>query len=547
MKKISFGLLFFLNFSLNAQIEKFEKVDIIQQIEDVNKLILHINSNIISIKTYQEKLLLWAENPSESIQNIPTYKFKPFAHHNLFTYHSTTSVDIDFNYKSAATRLYKQSLLFNKYCQQLEKNSTSSSKTSVYNQKATTLKQIEKLSDEWVNLCYNFSLSASINFGKEILPSKLDLIKNLVAQSKNIIMAMRDNNPIQVRSYLSKFNTLVVELNKISRTELIKEGKFKISQDELENIIQTLVKQSYEIGAWTEQYLQTSLENKEITPIIFETVKAFNSLNNHKGTASLYNYLCSYSDLYLLKFTEEPLSFEARISQKIKEQAQPQTIKTPTTPLVVETKVEESEISKPIQKVEFDKNNIQTLEGAMPSNIVFLMDVSPSMKKDNKLSTLQSTILHYANLMRPEDRISLIAFSGKAKVLLKGGTRYELEEIRKVVNSLFSTGGTDIENGFIYAYEIAEQTFMKKGNNRVILATDGEFGMRGKVLDFIKEKAEKNNIYLSIFHFNTQNIPTEKARLENMVKLGRGNYQYITTGQQAIKALISEIKIKAIE
>lgn len=552
MKKTAFGvLLLLLNpsiFQAQTNNDKPDRQQIVKYTEEVNKLILHINSNIVALKSYQQKLNLWAENGNSSLADLPVFRFTPFAHHQVFEkINEADGKSIygnDFNYKSAAVKLYRQSLLFNQFCMQVEKLTPTSGKQAFYNQQVINLKQIDNLSDEWVELCYSFSLSASINFGKETLPYHLEIIKNLVAQSKNIIMAMRDNNPTQVKSYLTKFNGLVYDLTKMKVTDIHKVGKYTITEESLGKQIQSIIDQSYEIGAWTEQYLQTSLDEKETAPIIFETIKAFNGLNDVKGIAAIYNYINSYTPSPVLKFTEEPLQFEAIVSKKVKENIAVKTV----VELKPEVKMPEPEILKEpviVEKVpEFDKNNQNTLAGSLPANIVFLMDVSPSMKKDNKLATLQNTILHYANLMRPEDRISLIAFSGKAKVLLQGGTRNELNDIKTIVNALFSSGGTDIENGFIYAYELAKQTYMPKGNNRVILATDGEFGMRKKVYDFIEEKAEKDKIYLSVFHLNNVVIPSERARLEEMVKIGKGNYQFISSGQQAIKALISEIKIK---
>ena len=352
-KTITIFLFLILLVKLNAQVDKAtERPQINQYTQNVNLLILHINTNIVALRSYQEKLNTWAENSNATASVIPTFKFTPFTQHAVFEKINEQDAKMaygnDFNYKSAANKLYKQSLLFNQYCMQLEKSISTGTKQANYNQKTTILKQIENASNDWVNLCYNFSLSASINFGKENLPYQIDLIKSKVGQSKNIIMAMRDNNSTQLKSYLQKFNELVEDLKKIPSTEILKAGKFGIGEDVFKKHIENLLSQSYEIGAWAEQYLQTSLNDNEVEPVIYETIKAFNNLNNQKGTAATYNLLSTFSEYYMLQFTQEPLAFKLKTTKNIKEAISAQKIveKEPVKP--IETEIPSIETPKKV-------------------------------------------------------------------------------------------------------------------------------------------------------------------------------------------------------
>ena len=116
-------------------------------------------------------------------------------------------------------------------------------------------------------------------------------------------------------------------------------------------------------------------------------------------------------------------------------------------------------------------------EQAPRSNLVFLLDVSGSMNKADKLPLLQDAFSLLAENLTEKDRVSIVTYAGEDKVVLQGATGDETKKIKKAINNLEAGGGTNGSKGIETAYEIAEEYFIEGGNNRVILATDGDLNI----------------------------------------------------------------------
>jgi secreted protein with Ig-like and vWFA domain len=144
------------------------------------------------------------------------------------------------------------------------------------------------------------------------------------------------------------------------------------------------------------------------------------------------------------------------------------------------------------------------------------------------------------SMMRQEDEISVIVFSGKASVLLKPTSFKEEEKIKRVIDNLKSSGKTDANAGLKLAYKTADGNYKRGGNNRIILATDGEFPISEDVKALIRDSV-KEDIYLSIFDFGKSN--SSSKTLENLAALGKGNYEFISKENAELK-LIREAKGK---
>jgi Ca-activated chloride channel homolog len=184
--------------------------------------------------------------------------------------------------------------------------------------------------------------------------------------------------------------------------------------------------------------------------------------------------------------------------------------------------------------------NVMSMEGFATNNMVLLLDVSGSMNAPEKLPLLKKSVLLLLKMMREEDEVSIITFSGKAKVVLPPVSFKEEAKIKKEIERLSSEGKTDGNAGIQLAYEVADENYIRGGNNRIILATDGEFPVSEKIFDLVKDFAGQD-IFITVFNFGKT---TQSAKnLKQLSTLGKGNYEYVTRENVDTK-LIREAKAK---
>ena len=173
-----------------------------------------------------------------------------------------------------------------------------------------------------------------------------------------------------------------------------------------------------------------------------------------------------------------------------------------------------------------------------PSNLVFLIDVSGSMNEPNKLPLVKAAFRVLVRQLRPQDRVAIVVYAGNAGVVLPSTAGNEKERILHAIESLEAGGSTAGGEGIKLAYNIARQNFLKGGNNRVILATDGDFNVgissEGELLRLIEEE-RRDNISLSVLGFGTGNY--KDAKMEKLADRGNGNFSYIDGIQEARKVL----------
>ncbi len=211
-------------------------------------------------------------------------------------------------------------------------------------------------------------------------------------------------------------------------------------------------------------------------------------------------------------------------------------------PISIDTEVAQSPWNKAnkLLRIGVQAESISKYE-AVPSNIVFLVDVSGSMQSDYKLPLLKKTLKMMVDELRPEDRISIVTYSGRTDVILEGVRGNKKWKINRAIDSLRAGGSTAGSKGIRTAYDIARDNFIRRGNNRVILATDGDFnvGISNKkdLGDYIERKA-KSNIFLTVLGFGTGNY--KDAKMEELSNRGNGNYAYIDNISEAKKVLVDE-------
>ncbi|HEY8511611.1 MAG TPA: von Willebrand factor type A domain-containing protein [Cyclobacteriaceae bacterium] len=180
-------------------------------------------------------------------------------------------------------------------------------------------------------------------------------------------------------------------------------------------------------------------------------------------------------------------------------------------------------------------------ENLPPSNLVFLLDVSGSMNAPNKLPLLKASFKLLTNQLREKDRVAIVVYAGAAGVVLNSTPGSDKRTILDALERLEAGGSTAGGEGLRLAYRIAKENFKKGGNNRIILATDGDFNVgesSNAAMERLVEEKREEGVYLSVLGFGMGNY--KDSKMEILADKGNGNYAYIDNIQEAQKVLVSE-------
>ncbi|MCO6500996.1 MAG: von Willebrand factor type A domain-containing protein [Vicingus serpentipes] len=176
------------------------------------------------------------------------------------------------------------------------------------------------------------------------------------------------------------------------------------------------------------------------------------------------------------------------------------------------------------------------------SNLVFLLDVSGSMNSPNKLPLLKKSFGLLVNKLTEKDRVAIVVYAGAAGLVLESTPGNQKEKIMNALNQLSAGGSTAGGQGIKLAYKVALNNFIKEGNNRVILATDGDFNVGassdGEMTRLIEEKRE-SGVFLTCLGFGMGNY--KDSKMETIADKGNGNYAYIDNILEAKKVLVTEM------
>jgi Ca-activated chloride channel homolog len=176
-----------------------------------------------------------------------------------------------------------------------------------------------------------------------------------------------------------------------------------------------------------------------------------------------------------------------------------------------------------------------------PSNLVFLIDVSGSMNSANKLPLLKSAFKMLVEEMRASDKVAIVVYAGAAGLVLPSTSGSEKEKIIQALDKLEAGGSTAGGAGIKLAYEVALQNFQKGGNNRIILASDGDFNVGASSnaeMERLIEKKRDEGVFLTVVGFGMGNYKDDK--MEILADKGNGNYAYIDNLQEARKVFVNE-------
>lgn len=180
-----------------------------------------------------------------------------------------------------------------------------------------------------------------------------------------------------------------------------------------------------------------------------------------------------------------------------------------------------------------------------PNNIVFLIDVSVSMKQKGKMNLLKSSLVELTNLLRSVDKVAIVTYSSGATLALKSTSASQKSEIIAVIKSLEARGSTSGQKGLKKAYQVLESNKIPGGNNQVFISTDGAFNLERQdkgMLSTVRKNAKKG------YKISVIGIKNEKWTVKNMKKIaqeGQGNYIHINTYDDARRSLVNEVKIQS--
>jgi Ca-activated chloride channel homolog len=181
------------------------------------------------------------------------------------------------------------------------------------------------------------------------------------------------------------------------------------------------------------------------------------------------------------------------------------------------------------------------LDKVPPSNLVFLLDISGSMDMPNRMPLIKSAFKMLVNNLRKIDTVSIVYYGGGVGIALHATSGNEKDSINRVIEQLEPSGSTPGAGGIQTAYRLAKQHFIKGGNNRVILATDGDFNIgqtTDKELEEIITKQAETGVQLTCLGVGMGNY--KDSKLEVLAKKGNGNFAYLDTEKEAEKVMVTE-------
>lgn len=181
------------------------------------------------------------------------------------------------------------------------------------------------------------------------------------------------------------------------------------------------------------------------------------------------------------------------------------------------------------------------LEELPPSNLVLLIDVSGSMDRPNKLPLVKRSFEMLIDQLRPQDHVAIVTYAGSAGTLLEPTPGSDKSKIRAAINGLHAGGSTAGAAGLRTAYSLAARHYREDGNNRVVLATDGDFNVgesSDEAMEELIEEKRKEGVFLTVLGYGVGNL--KDSKMETLADKGNGNYAYIDNMNEARKVLVNE-------
>jgi Ca-activated chloride channel family protein len=180
-------------------------------------------------------------------------------------------------------------------------------------------------------------------------------------------------------------------------------------------------------------------------------------------------------------------------------------------------------------------------ENLPPVNLVFLIDVSGSMDEENKLPLVKSSMKLLVDQLREQDKVAIVVYAGNAGLVLPSTSGASRQTIKDAIDRLDAGGSTAGGAGIKLAYQVAKDNFIKEGNNRVVLCTDGDFNVgvsSNDELETLITKERESHVFLTVLGYGTGNY--QDSKMQQLADKGNGNHAYIDNFREANKVLVSE-------
>ena len=267
------------------------------------------------------------------------------------------------------------------------------------------------------------------------------------------------------------------------------------------------------------------------------------TVNNPLSTFSIDVDAASYSNIRrFLNNGQKPPKDAVRIEEMVNYFHYDYEQPSGEHPFAIHTEISKAPWNKEHQLIHIGLQGKKIPTENLPaSNLVFLLDVSGSMNQDNKLPLLKSALKMLVENLREKDRVSIVVYAGAAGMVLPPTPGSDKQAIMEAMNKLQAGGSTAGGAGINLAYKIAKENFVEDGNNRVILATDGDFNVgessNASMERLIEEKRE-DGVFLTVLGFGMGNY--KDSKMEILADKGNGNYAYIDNIQEARKVLVNE-------
>ena len=359
-------------------------------------------------------------------------------------------------------------------------------------------------------------------------------------QTREVALRTQTSILVRLQPRLAKLNEVVGADEEIEKDQTRSVGN--PSQYKVKGGIKTDMAYSYQPSAGTPQDWKQPEYNTEEYNGINENI-FHGALRNPLSTFSIDVDAASYSNVRrFINSGQRPPKDAVRIEEMVNyfdyDYSQPKG----DDPFAIYTEISTApwNLKHKLVHIGLQGKKIPT-QNLPPTNLVFLIDVSGSMSDPNKLPLLKSSFKLLVEQLRQQDRVAIVVYAGAAGLVLPSTSGAEKKKIIQSLNDLQAGGSTAGGEGIQLAYAVAKANFVKEGNNRVILATDGDFNVgessNGAMERLIEEK-RSDGVFLTVLGFGMGNY--KDSKMETLADKGNGNYAYIDNILEAQKVLVNE-------
>ncbi|MFW6128717.1 MAG: YfbK domain-containing protein [Candidatus Aminicenantaceae bacterium] len=368
---------------------------------------------------------------------------------------------------------------------------------------------------------------------------------NLPEGNYNLEVKISGFKPFEKKNIIIKKGqsvTVNVQLMTSPADEVLEEEKMKVDKEA--GVVGGVVRKRIKPAVPLTGYITGGDFNTEEYSRIYEN-RYLDAVNNPLSTFSIDVDTASYANVRrFLKNSQLPPKDAVRIEEMINYFDYEYPIPQGKHPFSIHTEISSCPWNKSHKLVHIglQGKELET-KNYPPSNLVFLIDVSGSMRSANKLPLLKSAFKLLSKQLGDKDRVSIVVYAGAAGLILPATPGNQNEKISASIDELRAGGSTAGGAGIKLAYKVAAENYIEEGNNRVVLATDGDFNVgvssTSELVRMIEKKREEG-IFLTTLGFGMGNY--KDSRMEQLADKGNGNYHYIDSILEAKKVFVHDMR-----